>query len=132
MLTSLRWLGVRQYRCGDQQMDLVGYDEGVFEAINKDFSAFFDELAIADPTLLSSRIYYVPVSALTGDNVVHTHGCDALVTGPSLLGVLERIPSTESVTNAPFRLAVQRVMRPDQNCRGFAGQIASGTSASRR
>jgi sulfate adenylyltransferase large subunit len=124
-ITSL--LGVRHIVVAINKMDLVNYDEQVFETISREFSTFFESLAIADPSLLSSRIYYVPVSALTGDNVVRSTIAMPWYTGPSLLEVLELIPSTVARKNAPFRLAVQRVIRPDQDFRSFAGQIASGT-----
>jgi sulfate adenylyltransferase large subunit len=124
-ITSL--LGVRYIIVAVNKMDLVSYDEGVFKAIREEFSTFFNELAVADKSLLSSQIYYVPVSALTGDNVVLPTTAMSWYAGPSLLELLELIPSTEFIRTAPFRLAVQRVIRPDQDFRGFAGQIASGT-----
>jgi sulfate adenylyltransferase large subunit len=124
-ITSL--LGVRHIIVAVNKMDLVGYDEDVFKAIREEFSTFFNELAVADKTLQSSQIYYVPVSALTGDNVVAPTAAMRWYSGPSLLELLELIPSTELIRTAPFRLAVQRVIRPDQDFRSFAGQIASGT-----
>jgi len=124
-ITSL--LGVRHIVVAINKMDLVNYDEHIFETISREFSTFFESLAIADPSLLTSQIYYVPVSALTGGNVVRTTTAMPWYNGPSLLQVLETIPSTVARRNAPFRLAVQRVIRPDQDFRGFAGQIASGT-----
>ena len=47
--------------------------------------------------------------------------------GPSLLELLEQLPSSADTRTAPFRFPVQRVLRPDHTFRGFAGQIASGT-----
>ena len=47
--------------------------------------------------------------------------------GPSLLELLESLPTSQDTRNAPFRFPVQRVLRPDHTFRGFAGQIASGT-----
>ena len=47
--------------------------------------------------------------------------------GPSLLELLESLPSALDTRTAPFRFPVQRVLRPDHTFRGFAGQIASGT-----
>ncbi len=49
--------------------------------------------------------------------------------GPSLLELLESLPSSRENSTAPFRFPVQRVLRPDHTFRGFAGQIASGTVA---
>ena len=47
--------------------------------------------------------------------------------GPTLLEYLETVPTGRDVAGAPFRLPIQRVIRPDQHYRGFAGQIASGS-----
>ncbi len=116
-------LGVPHVLVAINKMDLVGYDEGVFEAIRRDFTAFFDELGELKP----ANIYFVPVSALTGDNVVHSTLAMPWYHGPSLLQLLESVPAADARADAPFRLAVQRVLRPNLDFRGFAGQIAAGT-----
>jgi hypothetical protein len=69
----------------------------------------------------------VPVSALKGDNIVHRSNGMTWYDGPSLLELLESLPSSQDTRTAPFRFPVQRVLRPDHTFRGFAGQIASGT-----
>jgi sulfate adenylyltransferase large subunit len=116
-------LGVPHIVVAVNKMDLVHYDEAVFNAIRADFTAFFNQLGDLRPP----NLYFVPVSALTGDNVVRTTSAMPWYTGPSLLELLESIPAAEAHAAEPFRLAVQRVIRPNQNFRGFAGQIASGT-----
>jgi sulfate adenylyltransferase large subunit len=116
-------LGVPHIVVAVNKMDLVHYDEAVFNAIRADFTAFFDQLGDLRPP----NLYFVPVSALTGDNVVRTTSAMPWYTGPSLLELLESVPAAEAHAAEPFRLAVQRVIRPNQNFRGFAGQIASGT-----
>ena len=116
-------LGVPHVLVAVNKMDLVGYDEAVFNKIRDDFSAFFDELGDLRP----ANIYFVPVSALAGDNVVHPTIEMPWYKGPSLLQVLESVPAVDARTDAPFRLAVQRVLRPNLDFRGFAGQIAAGT-----
>ena len=116
-------LGVPHVLVAVNKMDLVGYDEAVFEKIRADFTAFFDELGDLRP----ANIYFVPVSALTGDNVVHPTTAMPWYDGPSLLQLLESVPAVDAKTDAPFRLAVQRVLRPNLDFRGFAGQIAAGT-----
>src|ERR1700678_2398037 len=116
-------LGVPHILVAVNKMDLVGYDEGVFAKIREDFTAFFDQLGDLRPP----HLYFVPVSALTGDNVVHPTTAMPWYTGPSLLEVLESVPAAETGASDPFRLAVQRVLRPNQDFRGFAGQIAAGT-----
>ena len=111
------------------KMDLIGYDQAAFRAIEADFSNVLDQIA-ADTGNPVERVF-VPVSALKGDNIVHRAACTTRTmdwySGPSLLELLESLPSSVDTRNAPFRFPVQRVLRPDHTFRGFAGQIASGT-----
>jgi sulfate adenylyltransferase large subunit len=116
-------LGVRHILVAVNKMDLVNYDERVFNSIRSDFAAFFDQLGDLRPP----HLYFVPVSALTGDNVVRPTTAMPWYTGPSLLELLQSVPAAEAGTSDSFRFAVQRVIRPNQNFRGFAGQIAAGT-----
>ena len=116
-------LGVRHILVAVNKMDLIDYDEQVFNAIRKSFTNFFDQLQ----DIRLPHLYFVPVSALTGDNVVHSTTTMPWYSGPSLLELLESVPAAEAGASDPFRLAVQRVLRPSQNFRGFAGQIAAGT-----
>ncbi len=117
-------LGVRNVIVAVNKMDLVGYAEATFQAIVADFQSFFSSLPVDGNE--RTRLYFVPVSALEGDNVVHASAAMPWYAGPSLLGLLEGLPSSQLDPAAPFRMAVQRVMRPDLDFRGFAGQIASG------
>jgi sulfate adenylyltransferase subunit 1 len=115
------------------KMDLIAYDEPAFRAIERDFSLILSQIA-AD-TGNPVEAIFVPISALKGDNVVHraanAAGREASsmpwYTGPSLLELLEAVPSARETRAAPFRFPVQRVVRPSHSFRGFAGQIASGT-----
>jgi sulfate adenylyltransferase subunit 1 len=107
------------------KMDLIGYDESAFCAIERDFSLVLDQIA-AD-TGNPVEAIFVPVSALAGDNVVHRTESMPWYTGPSLLELLEAVPTSRETRSAPFRFPVQRVLRPSHSFRGFAGQIASGT-----
>jgi sulfate adenylyltransferase large subunit len=116
-------LGVRHILVAVNKMDLVDFNEQVFNNIRADFTAFFDQLGDLQPP----HLYFVPVSALSGDNVVHPTTAMPWYTGPALLELLESVPAAEAGAADPFRLAVQRVLRPNQNFRGFAGQIAAGT-----
>jgi sulfate adenylyltransferase large subunit len=122
-------LGVRHVIVAVNKMDLIGYDEAAFRAIEVDFASVLDQ--IADDTGSPVEAIFVPVSALAGDNVVHRtgNGSGAMpwYSGPSLLELLESLPSSLHTRIAPFRFPVQRVLRPDHTFRGFAGQIASGT-----
>ena len=116
-------LGVPHILVAVNKMDLVGYDEQVFEAIRADFTAFFDHLGDLKPP----NLYFVPVSALTGDNVVQPTSAMPWYDGPSLLQILEQVPAADARVDSAFRMSVQRVVRPNLDFRGFAGQIAAGT-----
>ena len=126
-------LRVKHVLVAVNKMDLIGYDESAFRAIERDFSRVLDEIA-AD-TGNPVEAIFVPVSALKGDNVVHraAHagghepGPMPWYKGPSLLELLEAVPATAESRTAPLRFPVQRVIRPNHSFRGFAGQIASGT-----
>ena len=118
-------LGVKQVVVAINKMDLVDFSEQVFTKIRADFTTFFAQLnqtlGSATPTL-----HFIPLSALTGDNVTTKSPRTPWYPGPTLLDLLESIPTSESTHNAPFRLPIQRVVRPNLDFRGFAGQIAAG------
>ena len=111
-------LGIRSLVIAVNKMDLVGYDRGVFEAIREEFSRWNRSKAAC---------YFLPISALEGDNVVSRSGNMPWFEGPSLIEHLETVEVDNGALRAPFRFPVQRVIRPDQDFRGYAGQIASGT-----
>lgn len=113
-------LGIRNIIVAINKMDLVGYDRGVFEAIDDEYRAFANELGI-------NRVFSVPLSALDGDNVVMRSERTPWYQGMTLLNILEEVPLSSSGTEAPFRMAVQYVNRPNLDFRGFAGTIASGS-----
>jgi sulfate adenylyltransferase subunit 1 len=118
-------LRVRHVLVAVNKMDLIGYDEATFRAIETDFRSVLDQIAADTGTPV--ELHFVPVSALKGDNVVHATDAMPWYAGPSLLELLEALPSALDTRSAPFRFPVQRVLRPDRTFRGFAGQIASGT-----
>jgi sulfate adenylyltransferase large subunit len=118
-------LGVRQVLVAVNKMDLVGYDEAAFRAIERGFAVLLDQIA-AD-TGNAVEVSFVPVVALTGDNIARHALTMPWYKGPSLLELLESLPALEDSRTAPFRFPVQRVLRSDHSFRGFAGQIASGT-----
>jgi sulfate adenylyltransferase subunit 1 (EFTu-like GTPase family) len=100
-------------------MDLVDYKEEVFRDIRDEFEPFLHKVGARDP-------YFLPLSALKGDNVVESSRNMRWFNGPSLLEHLESVETINRSIEAPFRMAVQRVVRPNQNFRGYAGQISSG------
>ncbi len=112
-------LGIPHFVIAVNKMDLVGYDQEVFRRIHEEFKAFLDSIGTKDA-------YFLPLSALKGDNVVEPGTHMPWFHGPCLLEHLESVESFNRMIDAPFRMAVQRVVRPDQNFRGYAGQIGSG------
>jgi sulfate adenylyltransferase large subunit len=112
-------LGIRHVVAAINKMDLVHFSEEVFAQHQRDLLALAEKLEIPE-------LRCIPISALDGDNVVTRSGRTPWYFGPTLLEHLESVPIAELLQHAPFRLPVQRVIRPHQNFRGFAGQIASG------
>jgi len=118
-------LRVRHVIVAVNKMDLIGYDEAAFRAIERDFTTILNQIAADTGSPVEAS--FVPVSALGGDNIVHRSKAMTWYNGPSLLELLESLPSSLDTRTAPFRFPVQRVLRPNHTFRGFAGQIASGT-----
>lgn len=112
-------LGLEHLVVAVNKMDLVGYDEQVFTAIERDFRQFLKPFRTIAP-------YFLPISALKGDHVVHRSRKMPWFNGPSLLEYLEDVPVELSVRQKPFRFPVQRVVRPNQSFRGYAGTVVSG------
>ena len=113
-------LGTRHIVAAVNKMDLVEYSRDVFAALQRDLHQLADKLGI-------SSLRSIPISALHGDNVVERGIRMPWYEGPTLLEYLETVPTGDDAASAPFRLPIQRVIRPDQHYRGFAGQIASGS-----
>ncbi len=101
------------------KMDLVDYDQSVYNQIVADYKAFAAKLSVQD-------IAFIPISALKGDNVVDKSENMAWYDGSTLLHHLENVNVGASRNQVDFRFPVQYVIRPNQDFRGFAGQIASG------
>ena len=105
------------------KMDLVGYDQEVFEKIKQDYQNIAQKLDVKD-------IRFVPISALKGDNVVDKSENMPWYDGPTLLWLLENINITSDINLDDPRFPVQYVIRPMSDewhdYRGYAGRIASG------
>jgi sulfate adenylyltransferase large subunit len=112
-------LGIRHFVIAVNKMDLVGYDEAVFQALRAEFAPVLEALGVREP-------YFLPISALRGDNVVEPSVNMPWFTGRPLLEHLESVDAASVDAVAPFRFPVQRVTRPDSTFRGYAGQIAAG------
>jgi len=112
-------LGIPRFVIAVNKMDLVDFSQDVFKEICAEFAPFLQNASARDP-------YFLPLSALKGDNVVDRSRRMPWFTGPSLLEYLETVDTRTFSLEAPFRMAVQGVLRPDQTFRGYTGQIASG------
>ncbi len=101
------------------KMDLVGYDQAVFQRIMAEYTDFASKLSVPN-------LAFIPISALLGDNVVQRSDNMPWYDGPSLLHHLENVSVGASRNLVDFRFPVQMAVRPNAGFRGFAGQIASG------
>ncbi len=115
-------LGIRHVLLAVNKMDLVGYDEATFRAIEADYAALAQSMGIAQVTA-------IPVSALRGENVSTRATTMPWFDGPSLLEHLETVAIEPPAQTLGFRLPVQWVCRPDQNFRGYAGPVVAGSIA---
>ncbi len=106
------------------KMDLVDYNEEVFEEIRTVFMGFAGKLAIKD-------IHFIPISALKGDNVVNRSEKMDWYQGPTLMYLLEHVYIGSDNNHIDARFPVQYVIRPQSadypDYRGYAGRLASGT-----
>jgi bifunctional enzyme CysN/CysC len=105
------------------KMDLVDFDEAVFDAISEEFADVAALLDIRDVT-------FIPISALLGDNVVERSSRMAWYEGPTLLHHLEHVHIASDRNLLDLRFPVQWVIRPQSadhhDYRGYAGQVAGG------
>jgi sulfate adenylyltransferase large subunit len=111
-----RLLGISDFVVAVNKMDLVDFDQDVFENIRDEF----------DEVLDGARCHAIPLSALHGDNVIARSPRTPWFEGASLLEHLETVNVSRDLTSLPFRFPVQLVARPNDGFRGYAGQIVSG------
>ncbi|NTX66323.1 sulfate adenylyltransferase [Myxococcus sp. CA051A] len=113
-------LGIPYLAVVVNKMDLVGYERATFERIGSELVDFARTLGFEGVRLF-------PVSASRGDNITRLSPRTPWHEGGTLLGWLESLPHQRRLDGAPFRFPVQYVLRPHQDYRGLAGQVASGT-----
>lgn len=113
-------LGIRHVVLAVNKMDLVDYDQAVFDQIVLDYTAFSKRLNF-------ETITTIPCSALAGDNVFTKSDKTPYYDGPHLLQALEEAEVLPKSADADFRMPVQWVNRPNLNFRGFSGTIVAGT-----
>ncbi|WP_426059791.1 sulfate adenylyltransferase subunit 1 [Hymenobacter sp. B1770] len=117
-------LGIQHFVLAVNKMDLVGYDEVIFNNIVRDYQAVAAQLKLA-------HVAAIPLSALNGDNVVRRSRHLPWYAGPSLLEYLESVPVPADANPNEPRFQVQYVIRPQTpelpDYRGYAGRVQSGT-----
>ena len=112
-------LGIKNVVLAINKMDLVDYNQEVFDQIVSEYQTFSDELAFETVTP-------IPMSALKGDNVVTRSQGTHWYSGPTLLGFLETVDTRALKVDHPLRFPVQWVNRPNLDFRGFSGTIEAG------
>lgn len=121
--TIARLLGLRHIIVAVNKMDLVGWDEGIFKGIEAAYTELASKLDIRE-------FHILPISALEGDNVVHTSAHTPWYQGPALLPLLESLEVGSEEDTGPLRLPIQWVIRhgghSTDDFRGYAGRLSSG------
>jgi bifunctional enzyme CysN/CysC len=112
-------LGIRNVVVAVNKMDLCEWSEDRYHEICDAYRDFAKSLDLVDP-------YFLPMSALLGDNVVDAGDNLGWHDGPTLMEHLETVDVEAGIDLDRFRMPVQMVTRPDLDFRGFAGTIASG------
>ena len=124
LLVSL--LGVPHMVICVNKMDLVGWDQGRFDEIRREFEEFAARLDLHDVT-------FIPISALAGDNVVERSANMPWWGGTTLLHHLEHVYTASDGNRIDVRFPVQYVIRPQRadfpDYRGYAGRVAGGVLA---
>ncbi|NUS59858.1 MAG: sulfate adenylyltransferase subunit CysN [Lysobacter sp.] len=120
-------LGIRHVVLAVNKMDLVGYEQHVFESIADEYTELAHALGIP-------HVQCIPMSALKGENLVHRGEATPWYDGPSLLEHLDTVQIERPGSEGGFRLPVQWVQRPDRrdagrDFRGYAGTLAAGRAA---
>ncbi len=113
-------LGIEHVIVAINKMDLVDFSKSVYNEISQAYGELAKELGI-------KNTYYIPVSALNGDNVVDKSEHTPWFSGTPLLGLLDTMDISKEQKAENFRFPVQYVNRPHLNFRGFCGTIAAGS-----
>ena len=111
-----RLLGITDFVLAVNKMDLIDFDRDTFDRISDEFGDL----------LTGAAVHAIPMSALHGDNMTAPSDRTPWFDGPPLLEYLETVQVHRDPTAGPFRFPVQMVLRPDDDFRGYAGQLVSG------
>ena len=131
-------VGIQHIVVAVNKMDLMNYDQAIYDKICADYLAFAKEIGLARDNIKNTGrdIRFIPMSALNGDMLVDRLENMPWYTGETLLEMLEDAPAADEEQNAEFRFPVQFVCRPHASAdadlhdfRGFMGRIESGDIA---
>jgi len=112
-------LGIKHVLIAVNKMDLVDFDEQVFERIRGEFKDFAARLDLPD-------LHFMPISALFGDNIVDPSANMPWYGGPTLMTLLDTVYIGSDRNLEDLRFPVQYVNRPNLDFRGFCGTVGSG------
>ena len=113
-------LGIQNIVLAVNKMDLVDYDQAIFDAIVADYTEFANSIGIMAFTA-------IPISGFRGDNIAAHADATNWYSGPTLIAHLEGVKLDQNTgTTQEFRMPVQWVNRPNLDFRGFSGKIAAG------
>ncbi len=116
-------VGIRKVVLAVNKMDLVDFSEARFREVVEEYSAFAASIGIAE-------VVAIPLSGLTGDNVVRPSAAMPWYRGPCLLKHLEEVPvESARMLEQPFSMVVQWVNRPNSSFRGYSGLVTGGVIA---
>jgi len=106
------------------KMDLVNHSEETYNQIVDDYASFSNSLGLPS-------VHYIPISAISGDNIVEKSENFKWYRGPSLLNFLETVEVTLCDSTSEVRFPVQYVIRPQtaalHDYRGYAGKLVTGS-----
>ncbi len=117
--TIAHLLGLKHFVLAVNKMDLVDYDEAIFNTIRRDYLAFCEQLGI-------TGVACIPVAARSGENLADRSGAMPWYHGPSLIEHLEAADIAGECKAGGFLFPVQRVNRPNADFRGYDGTVARG------
>ena len=112
-------LGIKHIVVAINKMDLVNYNENVFETIRDEYKELISNFTF-------TSINFIPLSALKGDNIFSNFENTNWYKGPTLIQALEKIDVLDSSRNNEFSFPVQWVNRSSANFRGYSGTITDG------
>lgn len=112
-------LGIKNIIVAINKIDLIDYSQEVFDAISQQYLEFAE-------TLHFENIHFVPICALTGENLTLPSTNTPWYAGRRLIEIAETVAVGTQDLSAAFRMSVQSVSRPNSDFRGYMGTIASG------